>query len=345
MPLSDRLDVATRSTIGNLRRPNVPTKRENTRMIQACGGLVGNPLTCGHYSPAIQAERNALVTWMTSGSAAKRVSHSTADLRQQPSLLGADPPPGPRGQNVRHSAAPGCRTVPPQLTEKQLTVLRWIADDCPGNADVGRRTTARHLSYRDLVTVKGRGDSWQASITAIGRHYLEHGGYPPGHVYAPTPEPTQNPDPEPGERTSAAQPPVTPKRTSQRVRADPPSPKYHVDSPKGARSQGESPRGDALFSEGSPDPWDEKVLISVKEAAWLLSLPEGAIRQAVTRGDLERVFIGEGQRNYRVVYGSLLAWVNDMPRESPSSTRWSPPASAWADPALPTARQRRRRWS
>jgi len=240
----------------------------------------------------------------------------------------------------------GCRTVPQQLTEKQLAVLRWIADDCPGDADVGRRTTARHLSYRDLVAVKGRGDSWRALITAIGRHYLEHGEYPPGHVYAPKPEPSKNPDPEPAnERTSATHRPATPKRTQQRTSAEPPGPKYHVDSPAGVRSQGASPRGDALFSERQPDPWDEKILVSVKEAAWLLSLPEGAIRQAVSRGDLERVFIGEGQRNYRVVYGSLLAWVNDMPRESPSTSWWSPSATSWTDATLLTARQRRRRWS
>ncbi|UAL29823.1 hypothetical protein K8W59_19180 [Nocardioides rotundus] len=61
---------------------------------------------------------------------------------------------------------------------------------------------------------------------------------------------------------------------------------------------------------------DEKILINVKEAAWMLSLPEHAIRQAVTAGDVDRVFIGAGTKNYRIVYGSLLAWVNDMPRHS-----------------------------
>ncbi|WP_243640357.1 hypothetical protein [Nocardioides jejuensis] len=58
----------------------------------------------------------------------------------------------------------------------------------------------------------------------------------------------------------------------------------------------------------------------MKEAAWMLSLPEHAIRQAVTNGDVDRVFIGEGKSRYRIVYGSLLAWVNDMPRES--ARRW-----------------------
>ncbi len=39
----------------------------------------------------------------------------------------------------------------------------------------------------------------------------------------------------------------------------------------------------------------------------MLSLPESAIRKAVSFGDLDRVFIGDGNKNYRIVYGSLLA--------------------------------------
>lgn len=89
-----------------------------------------------------------------------------------------------------------------------------------------------------------------------------------------------------------------------------------IDSPAGKRRRGGRPAGDALFSGDVSDPYDEKILITVKEAAWMLSLPEHAIRQAVSLGDLDRVFIGEGARNYRIVYGSLLAWVNSMPRES-----------------------------
>ncbi|GAW49242.1 MULTISPECIES: hypothetical protein [unclassified Nocardioides] len=88
-----------------------------------------------------------------------------------------------------------------------------------------------------------------------------------------------------------------------------------VDSPAGKR-RGGRPAGDPLFTAERPDSCDEKVLITVKEAAWMLSLPEHAIRQAVSFGDLDRVFIGEGGKNYRIVYGSLLAWVNSMPRES-----------------------------
>ena len=48
----------------------------------------------------------------------------------------------------------------------------------------------------------------------------------------------------------------------------------------------------------------------------MLSLPEHAICQAVSFGDLDRVLIGEGGKNDPIVYGSLLAWVNSMPKES-----------------------------
>lgn len=64
-------------------------------------------------------------------------------------------------------------------------------------------------------------------------------------------------------------------------------------------------------------------MVSVKEAAWLLSVSEDAIRQAAISGDVDRVFIGAGTKNYRVVYGSLLAWVNSMPRHSSQRRWWS----------------------
>ena len=90
----------------------------------------------------------------------------------------------------------------------------------------------------------------------------------------------------------------------------------------GKRRRGSRPLGDSLFTDEEADPYDDKVLVTVKEAAWMLSLPESAIRQALSSGDLDRVFIGEGAKNYRVVYGSLLAWVNSMPRESAHQRWW-----------------------
>ena len=75
-----------------------------------------------------------------------------------------------------------------------------------------------------------------------------------------------------------------------------------VDSPAGKRRRGGRPAGDTLFTAEEPDPYDEKILITVKEAAWTLSLPEHAIRQAVSFGDLDRVFIGERGKNYRIIY-------------------------------------------
>ena len=48
----------------------------------------------------------------------------------------------------------------------------------------------------------------------------------------------------------------------------------------------------------------------------MLGFPGSLIGRAVSFGDLDRVFIGDGNKNYRIVYGSLLGWVNSMPRES-----------------------------
>ena len=108
-----------------------------------------------------------------------------------------------------------------------------------------------------------------------------------------------------------------------------------VDSPAGKRRRGGRPAGDTLFTAEKPDPYDEKVLITVKEAAWMPSLPEHAIRQAVSFGYLDRVFIGEGVKNYRIVYGSLPAWVNSMPRESAKRLAVKVHAQHWGPPDPP----------
>lgn len=196
-----------------------------------------------------------------------------------------------------------------RLTPTQIETLQWIADgNADGEAPNSRRTSARSLSTKGLAVVRGRGATWRATMTEIGHEWLENGGKP-ATVAAPVPpsRPT-----EPAQRVMA-----TDRRTrTQAVAAKDPVPDTPVDSPAGKRRTGYKPRGDGLFSADHPDPWDEKILINVKEAAWMLSLPEHAIRQAVTSGDVDRVFIGVGTKNYRIVYGSLLAWVNDMPRQS-----------------------------
>ena len=201
-----------------------------------------------------------------------------------------------------------------ELNDIQLDVLRWIAAGNPGaEATNPQRVSARALAARRLVKVKGRGPRWSATLTEAGEYYLGHGKYPAGHFGA---EPDLEPEPAPE---------VVPERMSaKRVRmpAEPPLPRVDlaVDSPAGKRRHGCTPKSDSLFAAEKPDPYDEKILLTVKEAAWMLSLPESAIRQAVVEGDLERVFIGAGTKNYRIVHGSLLAWVNDMPRHS--SRHW-----------------------
>jgi hypothetical protein len=60
------------------------------------------------------------------------------------------------------------------LTEKQAAVLEWVKDGCRGaGEDYGRRITARALHRRGLISVKGRGNSWSATITGTGRAWFE----------------------------------------------------------------------------------------------------------------------------------------------------------------------------
>jgi hypothetical protein len=61
------------------------------------------------------------------------------------------------------------------LAERQVAVLRWIADGCPRDVMEGdsHRISAAALRNRGLVTVSGHGASWVAEITQTGREYLE----------------------------------------------------------------------------------------------------------------------------------------------------------------------------
>ena len=64
---------------------------------------------------------------------------------------------------------------PGWLSAKQIEVLQWVRDGCPTDDDTAgheRRITARALERRGLITIKGRGPSWAASITDAGRSRL-----------------------------------------------------------------------------------------------------------------------------------------------------------------------------
>lgn len=62
------------------------------------------------------------------------------------------------------------------MTQRQIDVLRWIGDGCPGGVMPGQglseRITAGALRNRGLVTTKGRGPTWSAAITSSGDEYL-----------------------------------------------------------------------------------------------------------------------------------------------------------------------------
>jgi len=61
------------------------------------------------------------------------------------------------------------------LNPLQTRVLSWISDGCPPNIGEGysHRITAKALEARDLITIVGRGRSWRATITEVGRAVLE----------------------------------------------------------------------------------------------------------------------------------------------------------------------------
>lgn len=71
-----------------------------------------------------------------------------------------------------------------RVNERQLEVLRWIADGCPEGRwsadDFSYKVSAVALKSRGLVTIKGHAATWTAAITEAGTHYLEHGNYPAG---------------------------------------------------------------------------------------------------------------------------------------------------------------------
>jgi excisionase family DNA binding protein len=213
------------------------------------------------------------------------------------------------------NAVDSVRRVPRPLTELQMSLLRRISDGAPfDDITYTHRQSARHVHHRGLIKIKGRGATWNAVLTELGEYYLEHGSYPAPVVPEPPSEPAaESTDDRRGTRRRAQRrKPATPSARTE----------WEVNSPRGKREAGGLPEGDDLFTKEDPDPWDQKILVTAKEAAWMLSVPTETIRRAATAGDLDRVFIGEGATHYRIVYESLLAWVNSMPRESSSQRRW-----------------------
>jgi hypothetical protein len=79
-----------------------------------------------------------------------------------------------RLSSVAAPANQGSMPQPKTLSEKQVELLRWIADGCPASRPGGEyyRISAAALRNRGLVTISGRGASWSAEVTAAGRDYL-----------------------------------------------------------------------------------------------------------------------------------------------------------------------------
>lgn len=215
----------------------------------------------------------------------------------------------------------------PRLNERQLEVLRWIGDGCPQRdwESETYKLSAVALRNRKLATVKGHGPRWTATITDAGTYYLEHDRYPDGHHLAPKPPASPA---VPDKISQSGTPPsskliddLTPgsrralEREQEKARSR--EQEFAIDSPRRLRARAKPSEREEAPDETKSHPWDDRVLVTAKEAAWVLSLSEGMIRQAVRDGDVDRVFIGEGTTHYRIVYASLLAWVNTMPTESP----------------------------
>jgi hypothetical protein len=70
-----------------------------------------------------------------------------------------------------------------KLNDKQIAVLRWIAEGCPPRdwPDTTHKSSALALSGRGMVAVTRRSKKrpWSAALTERGRYYLDHGTLPP----------------------------------------------------------------------------------------------------------------------------------------------------------------------
>lgn len=76
------------------------------------------------------------------------------------------------------------------LNARQTEVLDWIGGGCPDGIMTGHshKVTARALQARRLVKISKGKHEWSASLTDVGRYYLDHGTFPPStHIKAPKP--------------------------------------------------------------------------------------------------------------------------------------------------------------
>lgn len=202
------------------------------------------------------------------------------------------------------------------VNDRQRAILTWIADGCPERdwPDETHKHSARALANRGLVKVSRSSGRWTAALTDDGKYFNQHGEYPASHRFGPNP-----PEPaKPADAPTVAIP--VSDRAKSKASRDEVANDWTIDSPGRLKRGG---KGTLMGRPGDAPthPWDERVLISVKEAAWLLSLSGALIREAVRAGDIDRVFIGAGTTHYRIVHESLLAWVDTMPTE-PVRSRW-----------------------
>lgn len=115
------------------------------------------------------------------------------------------------------------------VNERQLEVLRWIADGCPEGVweDFTYKTTAIALQGRHSAKVSKRG-GWHAEITDDGRYHLQHGEYPgePPREARPRQAPLARPAPA----EQAAAEPDEPETLSSELKEapSPPSPGVRV---------------------------------------------------------------------------------------------------------------------
>lgn len=202
------------------------------------------------------------------------------------------------------------------VNQRQRGILDWLAEGCPERnwPDETHKHSARALATRGLVRVSRSGGRWTAALTDDGKYFHQHGEYPAGHPFGPRPPEPEHPAAVPAPAKPHSKP-SRPTAAGEEVVHD-----WAIDSPARLQRRGKGALV-AAAADTPAHPWDDRVLISVKEAAWLLSLSEGMIREAARAGDIDRVFIGAGTTNYRIVHESLLAWVNSMPTE-PVRSRW-----------------------